>query len=141
MHMKFKHFIPIQIRINDIDIMGHVNNAAHQEYFDYGRMRYFEDVLHQEILGTEFPIIIAHIEVDYDLPVFINDDIEARTRIIRIGKKSITFEQQMFDSVKQVVKSTGKTVMVAYDYKKGVSIPVPDDWKILIRYYEENDDL
>ena len=32
---------PIQLRFNDIDQMGHVNNAVIMEFFDYGKMKYF----------------------------------------------------------------------------------------------------
>jgi acyl-CoA thioester hydrolase len=32
--MKKEHTIPVQVRFNDIDLMGHVYNAKYQEFFD-----------------------------------------------------------------------------------------------------------
>ena len=38
--MKFFHETPLQIRFNDVDVMGHVNNSVYQNYFDVARLRY-----------------------------------------------------------------------------------------------------
>ena len=35
---------PIQLRFNDIDQMGHVNNAMIMEFFDLGKSEYFTAV-------------------------------------------------------------------------------------------------
>ena len=35
------HITPIQLRFNDIDQMGHVNNAVIMEFFDLGKSEYF----------------------------------------------------------------------------------------------------
>jgi acyl-CoA thioester hydrolase len=43
--MKKEHTTPVQIRFNDIDLMGHVYNAKYQEFFDLARIKYFEEVL------------------------------------------------------------------------------------------------
>ncbi len=43
---------PIQIRFNDIDLLGHVNNTIIQEYFDFGG--YNVPYPHTEEEGTCF---------------------------------------------------------------------------------------
>ena len=40
----FHHSIPVQIRFNDIDMLGHVNNTVYFSFFDLGKARYFEEV-------------------------------------------------------------------------------------------------
>ena len=45
----FKHFSPVHIRFNDIDILGHVNNAVQQYYFDIARLDYFRDVFKEAV--------------------------------------------------------------------------------------------
>ena len=35
------HITPIQLRFNDIDQMGHVNNAVIMEFFDLGKDHFF----------------------------------------------------------------------------------------------------
>ena len=40
----FRHSIPVQLRFNDIDILGHLNNSVYFTLFDLGKTRYFEAV-------------------------------------------------------------------------------------------------
>ena len=47
--MAVKHRTPIQIRFKDVDALGHVNNANHLSYFEYARIRFFDDLIGTEI--------------------------------------------------------------------------------------------
>ena len=38
---EFVSDVPIQMRFNDVDALGHVNNSMYQQYFDLGRVDYF----------------------------------------------------------------------------------------------------
>ena len=62
--MKQKHSVPVQIRFNDIDLMGHVYNAKYQEFFDLARLNYFKTVLGELISWTHKGLIIASVKVD-----------------------------------------------------------------------------
>lgn len=37
----YRHHQPIQLRFNDIDMLGHVNNTLYFEYMDMAKTRYF----------------------------------------------------------------------------------------------------
>ncbi|MCF0212479.1 MAG: acyl-CoA thioesterase, partial [Bacteroidales bacterium] len=69
------HSIPIQIRFNDIDQMGHVNNTIIMEYFDLGKSRYFHDagipVIPEE---GDFCVMIVHLELDFKSQIHFHDD-------------------------------------------------------------------
>ena len=41
----FKSILPIQVRFNDVDIMGHVSNTVYQSYYDSGKVDYFDKVM------------------------------------------------------------------------------------------------
>ena len=41
----YKHRIPIQIRFNDVDRYGHVNNNAYFAFYDLGKEDYLINVL------------------------------------------------------------------------------------------------
>jgi acyl-CoA thioester hydrolase len=47
--VNFFHITPIQIRFNDIDKLNHVTNSVYQQYFDLGKMDYFNDVLQEQM--------------------------------------------------------------------------------------------
>ncbi len=41
----FNHRLELQIRFNDIDMFGHLNNSVYLQFFDLGKMNYFNTVL------------------------------------------------------------------------------------------------
>ena len=45
----FRHTLPLQLRFNDIDLLGHVNNSVYFSFYDLGKARYFETVKAQPI--------------------------------------------------------------------------------------------
>ncbi len=135
--MLFRHIIPVQIRFNDVDILGHVNNAVHQYYFDYARMQYFDQVLGKELNLKMNSLIIASVKVDYFSPIPIDDKIEVESRIEMIGNKSITMKQKILSKITGEVKSSSWSVLVAYDVNLNHTIPVPEEWKNSIISYEK----
>ena len=40
----FRHSIPVQMRFNDIDVLGHVNNSVFFTYYDLGKSAYFTTI-------------------------------------------------------------------------------------------------
>jgi len=132
------HKTDVQIRFNDIDILGHVNNAVYQYYFDLARVNYFTDILGEhEADFHEEALIVASIKVDYIMPVFLKDKIYVTTKITSIGNKSLTMIQEVFDG-KQLLKATSETRMVAYSIKKQSTISIPERWKTLISSFEKD---
>ena len=84
----YKHKTPIQIRFKDIDALNHVNNANHITYFELARVKYFDDVVNEEVNWSEQGIILAKITVDYKAPVYFKDKLFVYTKCIRLGNKS-----------------------------------------------------
>lgn len=137
----FKHFSPVQIRFNDIDILGHVNNAVHQYYFDIARLDYFRDVFKESVDWKEEALVLASITVDYVQPILIDDSIEVCTCINHIGNKSIRMMQEIVDRETREVKSSSRSVLVAYHNRLMSAIPVPERWKEKIREFEKQEDV
>ena len=133
----FRHITPVQIRFNDVDILGHVNNAIHQYYFDYARMQYFKLVFGTNINWKKNSLVLASIKVDYFSPIPIDDNIEVESRIEMLGNKSITMKQKIISRKTGDVKSSSWSVLVAYDAEIGHTVSVPEDWKNRIISYEK----
>ena len=132
----FYHITPVQIRFNDIDILGHVNNAVHQYYFDVARLQYFKHIFGKAVDWNKEVVVLANITIDYIEPIRLEDKIEVHTRVHRIGNKSIGMSQQIIDSISGSVKSTSHSVLVAYDRETKTTVPVPEAWKKRVAYYE-----
>ncbi|MBR0502663.1 MAG: acyl-CoA thioesterase [Paludibacteraceae bacterium] len=132
----FNHQESIQIRFNDVDVLGHVNNAIQLNYFDYGKMKYFEALKKQRINWHESELVIVNLNVDFYCPVFMGDDIRVKTKVYEIGKKSVKLLQILFDEKTQTVKSVCHSVMCGFDTKTNTSVLISDEWKNLIQSFE-----
>jgi acyl-CoA thioester hydrolase len=133
----FRHIIPVQIRFNDVDMLGHVNNAVHQYYFDFARMQYFEQVLGKDINWKKSSLVIASVKVDYFSPIPLDDKIEVESRIEMIGNKSITMKQKIISRKTGEIRSSSWSVLVAFDIILHHTIPVSEEWKNRIVRYEK----
>lgn len=129
----FKQKTPIQIRFKDIDMMGHVNNANYITYFELARLTYF-DALKDEGVQIDWVnegVILAKIEMEYKLPIVLEDRAFVYTWVSRIGSKSF----EMTCSIVKLVNGTevecarGLAVIVCFNYKVNQTIPIPELWK------------
>lgn len=129
------HITPIQLRFNDIDQMGHVNNTVIMEFFDLAKYRYFRaagiPVTPEE---GDFCVMIVHIECDFQRQIHFHDDVKVSTSTSRLGNKSIEVMQQVL--VDDAVAATCKTVLAGYSRATAASAPIPDDLKEQVRLYD-----
>jgi acyl-CoA thioester hydrolase len=134
----FFHNHPIQKRFSDIDMLGHATNSIYQQYFDLGRMHYFYEVFGEQMDWQEEGLILVNINISYLSQVKLEEDIEVRTKIVKIGTKSVEMHQQIYNLSTQNVAAESKSIMVGYRGKEGISIPVPERWTKKIASFEKD---
>ena len=117
-------------------MLGHVNNAKLQEYFDLGRMGYLQRIFGPNMFVEEDAIVIASIKSDFLSPVFLTDRIVVETAIYHLGNKSLKMLQQLHEVETGVVKTSCESVMVAINKGSGQSVLIPEQWKKAIRMFE-----
>lgn len=132
----FRASLPIQIRFNDIDALGHINNNVYFSYFDLGKTTYLEEIRPMSVSWTQGLIVVAHIDVDFFAPVYYKEKIAVESKVIKLGDKSGVFLQQIRNMETNEVKCRCQSVFVTYDALTQSSIPVPDDWRTAISEYE-----
>ena len=134
----FKHKTPIQVRFKDVDAFQHVNNANHFTYIEMARVNYFDEVAGQDMKWSKKGVILANAKIDYKLPILLRDKVFVYTKCSRIGNKSFDLSYFIVKDVQgeEIILAEASTVLVCYDYEKGVSIPVPDEWKKLLSQYD-----
>ncbi|MBQ4484783.1 MAG: acyl-CoA thioesterase [Prevotella sp.] len=133
----FRHVLPLQIRWNDTDKFGHVNNGVFFEFYDTAKTDYMTTVC-PGVDWEQVGIVVVHIEADFVAEVKAGHHILARTRTSHIGRTSIRLEQEILDSDTQQVKCRCTSVMVLYDLHEHQTIPLPDEWVQAICAYEQN---
>ena len=128
---EFRHIIPIQLRFKDGDVMGHVNNANHFTYMEISRIRYFNDVVDAKNDWQKNGIILAKISIDYIQPVLLTDNISVSTRCTRLGNKSFDMVYEIRSTMKgrNIIKATGTSTLVCFNYLENASVPIPEKWR------------
>lgn len=132
----FKHSIPVQLRFNDVDGLGHVNNSVYFNFYDLGKTGYFDAVYGHQVPQEKIDIVIAHAEVDFIEPVFLKDEILVQTTVTAIGNKSLTMLQRIICAKTRRIKCLCKTIMVGFDFKTNTSKVISSAWRDAISKYE-----
>lgn len=136
---EFHHRYPLQIRFNDIDTLGHVNNSIYFTFYDLGKSRYFEAVKNSSIDWRRADVVIANINADFLSPIYPNEEIAVETGTLEIGNRSFTLLQRIINTQTGEIKGICRTVMVGFDIAAGISAPVSDEWKEAICKFEKAD--
>lgn len=137
-NITFKHITPIQLRFNDFDALGHVNNSVYLSFFDLGKTGYFMQVLPDVQLNREVGIVIADIHVSFLLPVYPGENVAVETAVFEVGNKSFKLYQQLIDLDTNEVKCICKTVMVCFDAKTKSTRQISPEWRKAMADFEEN---
>jgi len=117
----------IQKRFSDVDPFQHVNNVSQQMYFDVGKMEYYEQVLGDEVLLGDLRIITVSTSTSYMGQIRLHARVRVTTTGEKISNKSLTLFQQLV--VDGQVRSESRSVMVAFDFARQLSMPVPEAWR------------
>ena len=139
--LTFKHTIPIQLRFNDFDTLGHVNNSVYFSFYDLGKTDYFRNVIPEMTTDQHVGVVIANIQVNFLLPVYPQENVAVQTAVTEIGHKSFKLLQQLIDLDTNEVKCICNTVMVGFDAQTKTTRPIYDEWRKAINQYEGRGDL
>ena len=121
-----KFYTPIHIRFNDIDAMGHVNNAIFFHYVEEARIQYFRTVLSTKRDWKTEGVLVARNEIDYFKPLLFKDQLNCGVAVTKIGVKSMETTTSFVVNEAEVARA--KNVLVAFNHEKNTTIPIPQDW-------------
>jgi acyl-CoA thioester hydrolase len=118
---------PIQMRFNDIDGFGHVNNSVYNQYLDCGRLDYLNQIPGINFLSGTDRLVLVRIETDFLKPTFLGDDLAVHTQIDKIGEKSITMNQFIV-GVRNELKVKSRSILSTFNIDESVSFILPENW-------------
>lgn len=133
---RFRHRQDLQIRFSDVDILGHVNNTVYLAFYDTGKAHYFRTVRNTDFRWSDVETVIANVNCAFMAPIVFGEAIEVLTRCEEIHEKSFKLLQILREKHSGEIKSMCETVMVGYDVKNKVSMPVSDQWRRAFEEYE-----
>jgi len=114
------------VRFNDLDGMGHVNNAAFLTYLEQARLAWFGSYGEEESMALT-DVILARTEIDFRSPLVFGETLSVGLRPSRLGTKSFELEYEL--RVGERLVAEARSVIVGYDYEAGQSAEVPERWR------------
>lgn len=135
----FRHRIDLQMRFNDIDILGHLNNTVYFSFYDTGKAYYLEAVNGGKMNWQRVESVIANVDCAFINPTYFGEPIEICTKCEHMGEKSLTILQMILNKETRQVKSLCRTVMVAFDPDTHKSTTLPEKWRKGIALYEKGE--
>lgn len=134
----YKHSLPIQLRFNDVDKFGHVNNTVYFSFYDLGKTEYFASVC-PHVNWEKEGIVVVHIEADFLSQIRATDNVAVQTAVTEIGTKSFHLMQRVIDTKSGEIKCVCRSVMVTYNLEKHESMALTEEWINAICFYEGKD--
>lgn len=125
--LAFRHAVPLQLRFNDIDVLGHVNNNAQLALFDVGKTEFYNALRGQLADWSRVEAVIVNINCTFMEQIHFTDPMEVRTRVKKIGDKSFTIQQILRNTDTGRICSMCESVMVSVDYETKTSKPIPEN--------------
>lgn len=121
----------VEIRFQDLDALGHVNNAIYATYCEQARVRFFEEAF--DVGLSELNFVIANLEIDYRTPIEDTGEAVVGLGITDVGTTSFRFG---YDVVYEgETAATAESVQVVVDPETKSSAPIPDRWRDPIETY------
>ena len=117
---KFADRIEIPIRFDDLDVQGHVNNAAVAVLFQEARGKFNGDHVASSL--ADFGLVVGSLFIDYAGPMHYPDPVEIETGVLEIGRKAYVLGQVARQGGR-IAAFAEVTLVVTKD---GRAAPIPD---------------
>jgi len=101
-----------KLRYGDTDRQGHVNNAVFATFMETGRVELIYNPA-DPLLEDGFSFVLAKLDIDYIAEVLWPGTVEIGTRVIRVGRSSVTMQQAVFQAGR--LCAAAETVVVHFD--------------------------
>ena len=124
----FRAWNRVSVRYNDLDPLGHVNNAAMAIFLEQARCELITPRLKAH--GRQFDMVLASTKLDYLHELKYPGTVEIGTVATRMGTKSFDLAHGVFQD--GVCAGTGSVVMVFFDLDKRASVAPPEDVRQLV---------
>ena len=122
------HETSLRVRFEETDTMGVVYYSKFLVWFEVGRVSLLRDVglTYKDLSAKKIGLPVVQATADYHAPARFDDEILVKTKVSRIGKTSVTFENEVFKLPGMEPLCTGHTVHVVVGRDgKPMSIPEP----------------
>lgn len=107
----FPHHSFDKLRYSDTDMLGHVNNAAFATFFETGRVELLYD-RPDPLTAPGCSFVIAQLTIDFAAEILWPGKVDIATRVVAIGRSSVTLGQALFQDGRHVASSQSVSVQI-----------------------------
>jgi acyl-CoA thioester hydrolase len=115
---------PLEVRYNDYDTKGHINNAVYLTYFEMARARAWLEGVGGD---AEFPFVVAEAQIRYRSEAMIGDPIDIEITTSEVRTKAWVWAYVIRNRSDERVIAEGSTVQVMFDYEARKSMAITPD--------------
>ena len=134
---EFQVFWKATVRYYELDPQGVMHNANHVAFFDQAITAYFKHVNYDYLSDIEEKKKDFHtvqISVQYNKPLYFDQDIEIGVKVKEIGKSSMTWIMGMFLKETGELVSSCEAVHVYTDQTTMQATPITDELKTKLKF-------
>ncbi|HST41140.1 MAG TPA: acyl-CoA thioesterase [Conexibacter sp.] len=113
--------LTLQLRLNDFDVLGHLNQAVYHELMEQGRI-----ALLSSLAADSNRYVLAHVELDYrrEVPAPTRE-VLVETSVAAYGRSSVKLSQRVLRPNGELA-AEGHSVLVGWDREARGSRPLDD---------------
>ena len=119
----------IQVRFNDTDALGHINNTSFALYAEYARVEFLDNLRTDDVY-----LILAHLSLDFLKQVKFREEVYVLTSVEKMGNSSLTLIQEVYASDEVAAKV--RSVVVLFDYGTQKSVRISDEVREQLSAYQ-----
>ena len=124
-------------RVSETDGAGHINNTVIPIWFEGGRTEIFR-VLTPDLDFKNWRVALVNMNVDYLAQTYFQDPAVVRTWVDKVGTKSFTLYEELWQGARLCAKGTATYVYFNYDDQEAK--PVPENVRVALLTHSRNGD-
>ena len=124
-------------RVSETDGAGHINNTVIPIWFEGGRTEIFR-VLTPDLDFKNWRVALVNMNVDYLAQTYFQDPAVVRTWVDKVGTKSFTLYEELWQGARLCAKGTATYVYFNYDDQEAK--PVPENVRAALLVHSRNGD-
>ena len=119
--------IEFPVAWGEMDAMSHVNNIVYFRYFESARIAYFEKMdMFSYMTETGIGPILATISCKFKIPLSYPDNVLIGAKVVSIEDDRFVMNHLVVSKKHQKVAAEGDGVIVAFNYREGKKVIVPE---------------
>jgi len=119
----------VRVYFSDTDCEGIVYHGKYLDFAEHARSEMIKEVVDQvDLLNNHVGFVVKEINIVYDKPGFLNDDLVVKTKLISSKKFSVTLSQIVYRGEEALCNLTVKIGCINLDSKR--ILPISDYLKM-----------